>query len=89
MSAIGAASLWALAVASLVTGLVSAPSSGPNALDPPSALAFSLAVLSPVTVGAILVIRLPRNLIGWLLLVSGLSIGLNMTTGVGDRTGRS
>ena len=78
VTAIVAAVIWVTALASLAIGVLGAPTSGPNAPNLASLLATSVAVLSPVTVGVMLVIRLPRNLIGWLLLLSGLSLALNV-----------
>jgi len=69
---------WAGSIVSLAVGLHLAPTSGPNAPDLAGVVASGLAVLSPVTVGAILVMRLPRNPIGWLLLLSGLSLAVNL-----------
>ena len=77
-TAIFAAVLWVLSVVSLAIGVLIPPSSGPNAPDLVSILFAGLAVVLPVTVGAILVTRLPRNPIGWLLLLSGLSLALNL-----------
>ncbi|MFI5040436.1 MAG: hypothetical protein ACHQNA_01085 [Acidimicrobiales bacterium] len=73
-----AAVVWVVSVASLAIGVLTAPSSGPDAPSIASLVAIGLAVVSPVTVGAILVIRLPRNLIGWLLPLSGLSLAVNL-----------
>ena len=85
ITAILAAIVWTLSLLSLATGLLLAPWSGAGAVDIPTAVASSLAVISLVTVGAILVVRLPRNLIGWLLLGSGLSIAVNLgTSGLAD-----
>jgi hypothetical protein len=39
-----------------------------------------LLVLSTVTVGAVLVIRLPRHIVGWLLLVGGVSLAVSLGT---------
>ena len=38
-------------------------------------------VVSTVTVGAVLVIRLPRHIVGWLLLVGGLSLAVSIGAG--------
>jgi len=68
--------VWVAALLLFASGLLLEPSGNGN--DPVTNAAISLAVVSPVTVGAILVTRLPRNLIGWLLLVSGLVIALSL-----------
>ena len=67
----------------LAIGLLTEPSGNGN--DPVTNAVVILAVLSLATVGAILVIRLPRNLIGWLLLACGFLIAFNLgTSGVAD-----
>ena len=76
--AIGVAGIWGLSVASLATGILTAPSTGPQAPSIENLLPVSLAVLLPITVGAILAVRLPGNRIGWLLLLSGLTLGVNL-----------
>ena len=73
-----AAMVWAVSAASLAIGVLMAPSSGPEAPSFASLVSSGLAVLLPVTVGAILVVRLSRNPIGWLLLLSGLSLAANL-----------
>ena len=63
--------------------MATTPWGDPSAPDIVQAAAIVLAVLSPVTVGAILMFRLPRNAIGRVLLVSGLMLALNIgTTGL-------
>ena len=64
----------ALAVAFVVASLATARSGGPD--DPLAAFAQGVAALSLVTVGAILVSRLPRNAIGWLLFTGGCCLGV-------------
>ena len=66
--AIGA--VWALALVLLAIALSTTRSGGPN--DPLFAVVGILAVGPAITVATILVTRLPRNAIGWLLLVGGL-----------------
>ena len=66
--AIGA--VWALTLVLLAIALPTTRSGGPN--DPLFAVVGVLAVLPAITVATILVTRLPRNAIGWLLLVGGL-----------------
>jgi len=80
-TAIAAVGLWVAGIVSLAIGLLTVPSSGPNAPNLATLVSAGFAVVSPVTVGAILVIRLPRNPIGWLLLLSGLSLSLSLGTG--------
>jgi len=67
--AIGA--MWGLALAFLAIALSTTRSGGPNG-GPLFAVVGILAVLPAITIGTILVTRLPRNAIGWLLLVGGL-----------------
>jgi hypothetical protein len=74
--AIVGAMVWAVSLLLLAVGLLTEPSGNGN--DPVMNAVVTLAVLSPATVGAILVIRLPRNLIGWLLLVSGFLIAASL-----------
>lgn len=64
-------------------GLLTEPSGNGN--DPVTNAVGTMAVLSIATVGAILVIRLPGNRIGWLLLACGFLIAFNLgTSGVAD-----
>jgi hypothetical protein len=73
-----AIAVWALWVASVVfsvAGLVTVGDGGPN--SPLTAFGLSLAALSFATAGAILVSRLPENIIGWLLAVGGLGFALS------------
>jgi hypothetical protein len=81
--AIVGATVWAVSMLLLAIGLLTEPSGNGN--DPVTNAVVTLAVLSLETVGAILVIRLPRNLIGWLLLACGFLIAFNLgTSGVAD-----
>jgi hypothetical protein len=68
---VGARAMWALALVFMAIALLTTRSSGPT-----GGLLFGivgvLAILPAVTVGTILVTRLPANRIGWLLLVGGL-----------------
>ena len=74
---------WLTSAAALGVGMATTPWGDPSAPDIVQAAAIVLAVLSPVTVGAILMFRLPRNAIGRVLLVSGLMLALNIgTTGL-------
>ena len=63
--------MWALALVFMAIALLTTRSDGPNG-GLLFAVAGVLAVLPAVTVGTILVARLPGNRIGWLLLVGGL-----------------
>jgi hypothetical protein len=67
----GARAMWALALVFMAIALLTTRSSGPNG-GPLFAIVGVLAILPAVTVGTILVTRLPANRIGWLLLVGGL-----------------
>jgi hypothetical protein len=72
-----AIAVWALWVASVVfsvAGLVTVRDGGPN--NPLTAFGLSIAALSFATAGAILVSRLPANIIGWLLASGGLCFAL-------------
>jgi hypothetical protein len=81
--AIVGAMVWAVSLLLLAVGLLTEPSGNGN--DPVTNASVILAVLSLATVGAILVIRLPRNLIGWLLLACGFLIAFNLgTSGLAD-----
>jgi hypothetical protein len=81
--AIVGATVWAASMLLLAIGLLTEPSGNGN--DPVTNAGVILAVLSLATVGAILVIRLPRHLIGWLLLACGFLIAVNLgTSGVAD-----
>jgi hypothetical protein len=67
----------------VVLSLATARSGGPD--DPLPAVVIGVASLSFATVGAILVSRLPRNLIGWLLAAGGLCFAVdNGATGLAD-----
>ena len=70
-TAIVAWAMWALALVFVAIALLTTRSDGPN-----GGLLFAivgvLAILPAITVGTILVTRLPANRIGWLLLVGGL-----------------
>ena len=73
-AAIVALALWALTVILIAVSLITARSGGPD--DPQAALEQGAAALMLGTVGAVLMTRLPRNLIGWLLALGGLQIAL-------------
>jgi len=66
--------LWAVSVVFLIAGLVTARAGGPN--SPLTAFGLSLAALTFATAGAVLVSRLPDNVIGWLLASGGLCFAL-------------
>ena len=67
--------VWAIAVAFVLVSIATARSGGPD--DPLSAIGQGVAALSSATVGAILVSRLPRNVVGWLLAAGGLCLALD------------
>ena len=72
-----------MSLAFLVGSLVTARAGGPD--DPLEAVGISLAALSLATAGAILVSRLPGNLIGWLLAAGGFCFaGGSGATGLAD-----
>lgn len=65
---------WAVAVGLTVLGVVEALPSGIGSV---TFVAVTLpVVLATVTVGALLVTRLPRHIVGWLLLAGGVSIAV-------------
>jgi hypothetical protein len=64
-----------VSVVFLAAGLVTVRAGGPN--GPLTAFGLSLAALSFATAGAILVSRLPENIIGWLLALGGLGFALS------------
>jgi len=73
--AVAAWGLWAVSVVFLIAGLVTVRAGGPN--SPLAAFGLSLAALTFATAGAILVSRLPANIIGWLLASGGLGFALS------------
>jgi hypothetical protein len=76
--AAGALAISAVSVVFAVISLLTVPSGG----DLLSTVALDLPAISFATAGAILVGRLPGNLIGWLLLAGGLCFALgNGATG--------
>ena len=66
---------WVAALVLVLLGLLEARSGSVN--DPAAAAQTLLVVLSTVTVGAVLVTRLPRHIVGWLLLAGGLSVAIS------------
>jgi MFS family permease len=73
-----AAVIWAASLLSLAIAVLTNATGGTDAA---SILAATLAVISSVTVGAVLVTRLPNNLIGWVLLLSGFLLALSLGLG--------
>jgi len=72
-----------MAMVFVVLSLATARSGGPD--DPLPAVVIGVASMSFATVGAILVRRLPRNLIGWLLAAGGLCFAAgNGAAGLAD-----
>jgi hypothetical protein len=75
--------LWAVALILVAISLATARSGGPDDLG--TAITEGGAALMLVSVGAILVSRLPHHLIGWLLVFGGLVIAiLGSTAGLAD-----
>ena len=75
--------IWTVSAVFLVGSLMTARVGGPD--EPLEAVGISLAALSFATAGAILVSRLPGNLIGWLLAAGGLCFaGGSGATGLAD-----
>ena len=80
---IAAWALWAVALILVASSLATARSGGPDDLG--TAISVGGAALMLVSVGAILVSRLPHHLIGWLLVFGGLVIAtLGSTAGLAD-----
>jgi len=76
--------MWALGLVFMAIALLTTRSDGPNG-GPLFAIVGVLAILPAVTVGTILVTRLPANRIGWLLLVGGLLFAVSGgVTGLAD-----
>lgn len=70
--------IWVAALALALLGLVEVlPSGLANTTNAAVALAL---ILSTVTVGAVLVTRLPRHIVGWLLLAGGLLLAISIGT---------
>lgn len=69
---------WLLSVGLVAFGVANVLSSGPaDVVSIVSGLTGSIAAVSLATVGAILVTRLPGNLVGWLLWAAGVLLGLS------------
>jgi len=78
--------MWALALTSYAIAVATTQAGGPN--DPVAAIVQGLGIFPAITVGAVLAARLPRNLIGWLLLVAGLFyVVTGAATGLADYFG--
>jgi hypothetical protein len=75
VSTVAVWAIWTVSAVFLVAGLVTVRASGPN--SPLTAFGLSLAALTFATAGAILVSRLPANVIGWLLASGGLCFALS------------
>jgi hypothetical protein len=75
--------MWAIALLLVALSLATARAGGPDDLG--TAVVLGVAALMLVTVGAILVGRLPHQLIGWLLAIGGLVIAISgSTSGLAD-----
>jgi hypothetical protein len=75
--------LCAASIVMVAISLATARPGGPN--DPAATVGQGIASLMLVTVGAILVSRLPHHVIGWLLVVGGLVIAISASvTGLAD-----
>jgi hypothetical protein len=74
--AVGAGAIWTTTIVFVVFSLATARS-GSTSNDLGSAIGQSVPALMLALVGAILVVRLPGHVIGWLLAVGGLAIALN------------
>ena len=69
--------VWLLSVSIVAIGVATAlPSAGNDATSIVTGLTGSIASISLATVGAILAIRVPRNVVGWLLWAGGAVLGL-------------
>ena len=72
--------LWAVGLGSLAVAFLTARAGSPVD-DPASTVAGGLTALSFITVGAVLVTRIPGQRIGWLLCVGGLLTEIGLGTG--------
>ena len=82
-ASIAAVMLLATSVAAVVASLITARASGPD--DPSTAIVQGVAALMLVSVGGVLLTRLPRHLVGWLLAIGGTMIAISSgATGVAD-----
>ena len=76
--------MWAAGVVLIAISLVTTRSGGSS--DPATAILEGGAALMLMTVGSILVSRLPSNLIGWLLVIGGLLIAISVgAVGLADQ----
>ena len=74
--------VWAAAIAAFGLGLVGLVEVIPSGLANTLYVVVSLVVVvSTVTVGSVLVTRLPRHIVGWLLLGGGLTLAVSTGTG--------
>jgi hypothetical protein len=74
--------VWTVAVVALGLALLGVVEALPGGLGTAAFVAAALLlVLTTVTVGAMLVTRLPRHIVGWLLLAGGLSVAFAVGTG--------
>src|ERR1035441_6544304 len=69
--------VWLLSVVLVVVGVATGVASATDVYSAITGLTGSVAAVSLATVGAILVTRLPRNAVGWLLWVAGVLLGLS------------
>ncbi len=70
--------MWATSLVLVAISLATVRAGGPN--DPGAALVEGGAGLMLVTVGAILVGRLPHHLVGWLLASGGVVLAISVAT---------
>jgi hypothetical protein len=72
-----AVAVWGASAAGLVVALLALAEALPSGLAAGFVFVSTALVLSTVTVGAVLVTRLPRHIVGWLLLAGGLSLAVS------------
>jgi hypothetical protein len=72
-----ALAVWGAAVAALVLALLALVEALPSGFAASFVFVSTALVLSTVTVGAVLVTRLPRHIVGWLLLAGGVSLAVS------------
>jgi hypothetical protein len=70
-----AVAVWAAWIAGLALALLAVAGNPPT--DPGGTAELLLLLLSTLTVGAVLVTRLPHHIVGWLLLTGGLSLAIS------------
>jgi hypothetical protein len=80
--------LWAVAVVLVVPGaIVNALLDYVDAIDLVAGFGFALLGLSAATTGAVVATRVPANAVGWIILATGLGVGILLAAGAYGETG--